>query len=79
MSLELSAITDTIRQQRAIEEGHEDDPSALVYMSVMWLVPQYALQSPNSINRKPYPNFEVEYTIQGHVKTELAIFSINFT
>ncbi|KAH0671148.1 hypothetical protein KY289_025641 [Solanum tuberosum] len=39
----LSAITESIRRQRAIEEGHEDDPSALVKMSAMWLVPQYAL------------------------------------
>ncbi|KAH0675301.1 hypothetical protein KY285_023102 [Solanum tuberosum] len=43
MSMALSAITESIRRQRAIEEGHEDDPSALVNMSAMWLVPQYAL------------------------------------
>ncbi|KAG5596562.1 hypothetical protein H5410_037794 [Solanum commersonii] len=43
MSMELSAITETIRRQKAIEEGHEDDPSSLVYKSSMWLVPQYAL------------------------------------
>ncbi|XP_055806729.1 protein NRT1/ PTR FAMILY 1.2-like [Solanum dulcamara] len=43
MSMALSAITETIRRQKAIEEGHEDDPSALVNMSAMWLMPQYAL------------------------------------
>ncbi|WMV28664.1 hypothetical protein MTR67_022049 [Solanum verrucosum] len=43
MSMALSAITESIRRQRAIEEGHEDDPSALVSMSAMWFVPQYAL------------------------------------
>ncbi|KAJ8569833.1 hypothetical protein K7X08_006410 [Anisodus acutangulus] len=43
MSMALSAITESIRRQRAIEEGHEDDPSALVNMSAMWFVPQYAL------------------------------------
>uniref|UniRef100_A0A3Q7GDG4 Uncharacterized protein n=1 Tax=Solanum lycopersicum TaxID=4081 RepID=A0A3Q7GDG4_SOLLC len=43
MSMALSAITESIRRQLAIEEGHEDDPSALVNMSAMWLVPQYAL------------------------------------
>ncbi|KAH0672130.1 hypothetical protein KY284_023217 [Solanum tuberosum] len=43
MSMALSAITESTRRQRAIEEGHEDDPSALVNMSAMWLVPQYAL------------------------------------
>ncbi|XP_055810253.1 protein NRT1/ PTR FAMILY 1.2-like [Solanum dulcamara] len=43
ISMALSAITESIRRQRAIEEGHEDDPSALVNMSAMWLVPQYAL------------------------------------
>ncbi|KAK4376820.1 hypothetical protein RND71_003116 [Anisodus tanguticus] len=41
MSMGLSAITESIRRQRAIQEGHEDDPSALVNMSAMWLVPQY--------------------------------------
>ncbi|XP_055810256.1 protein NRT1/ PTR FAMILY 1.2-like [Solanum dulcamara] len=43
MSMALSAITESIRRQRAIEEGHEDDPNALVNMSAMWFVPQYAL------------------------------------
>ncbi|XP_004238696.1 protein NRT1/ PTR FAMILY 1.2 [Solanum lycopersicum] len=43
MSIALSAITESIRRQRAIEEGHEDDPNALVNMSAMWFVPQYAL------------------------------------
>ncbi|KAK4376821.1 hypothetical protein RND71_003117 [Anisodus tanguticus] len=41
VSMALSAITESIRRQRAIEEG--DDPRALVNMSAMWLVPQYAL------------------------------------
>ncbi|KAH0754090.1 hypothetical protein KY290_024360 [Solanum tuberosum] len=36
-------ITESIKRQRAIEEGHEDDPYALVNMSAMWFVPQYAL------------------------------------
>ncbi|KAK6788980.1 hypothetical protein RDI58_012779 [Solanum bulbocastanum] len=43
MSMALSAITESIRKQKAIEEGHEDDPHALVNMSAMWLVPQYLL------------------------------------
>ncbi|MCD7450859.1 hypothetical protein HAX54_008717 [Datura stramonium] len=43
VSMALSAITESIRRQRAIEEGHEDDLSALLNMSAMWLVPQYAL------------------------------------
>ncbi|XP_049403385.1 protein NRT1/ PTR FAMILY 1.2-like isoform X2 [Solanum stenotomum] len=43
MSIALSAITESIRRQRAIEEGLEDDPNALVNMSAMWFVPQYAL------------------------------------
>ncbi|KAM3358785.1 protein NRT1/ PTR FAMILY 1.2 isoform X1 [Capsicum galapagoense] len=43
MSMALSAITESIRRKRAIEEGHGDDPSALVNMSAMWFVPQYAL------------------------------------
>ncbi|XP_060215740.1 protein NRT1/ PTR FAMILY 1.2-like [Lycium barbarum] len=43
VSMALSAITESIRRQRAIEEGHEDNPSAIVNMSAMWFVPQYAL------------------------------------
>ncbi|XP_010320604.2 LOW QUALITY PROTEIN: protein NRT1/ PTR FAMILY 1.2 [Solanum lycopersicum] len=43
MSMALSAITERIRRQKAIEEGHEDEPNALVNMSAMWFVPQYAL------------------------------------
>ncbi|KAL3337120.1 hypothetical protein AABB24_029666 [Solanum stoloniferum] len=43
MSIALSAITESIRRQRAIEEGLEEDPNALVNMSAMWFVPQYAL------------------------------------
>ncbi|KAH0668942.1 hypothetical protein KY289_023435 [Solanum tuberosum] len=43
MSMALSAITESIRRTRAIAEGHEDDPNALVNMSAMWFVPQYAL------------------------------------
>ncbi|XP_016441645.1 protein NRT1/ PTR FAMILY 1.2-like [Nicotiana tabacum] len=43
MSMALSAITESIRRQRAIEQGLEDDPKALVNMSAMWFVPQYAL------------------------------------
>uniref|UniRef100_M1B9R5 LATD/NIP n=1 Tax=Solanum tuberosum TaxID=4113 RepID=M1B9R5_SOLTU len=43
MSIALSAITESIRRQRAIEEGHADDPNALVKMSAMWFVPQYTL------------------------------------
>ncbi|KAM3303976.1 protein NRT1/ PTR FAMILY 1.2 isoform X1 [Capsicum chacoense] len=43
MSMALTAITERVRRQRAIAEGHEDNPSALVNMSAMWFVPQYAL------------------------------------
>ncbi|KAK4715768.1 hypothetical protein R3W88_014106 [Solanum pinnatisectum] len=43
MSIALSAITESIRRQRAIEEGLEEDPNSLVNMSAMWFVPQYAL------------------------------------
>ncbi|KAK6788981.1 hypothetical protein RDI58_012780 [Solanum bulbocastanum] len=43
MSMTLSAITESVRRKRAIAEGHEDDPYALVNMSAMWFVPQYAL------------------------------------
>ncbi|XP_059316575.1 protein NRT1/ PTR FAMILY 1.2-like [Lycium ferocissimum] len=43
MSMALSAITESIRRQRVTLEGHKDDPSALVNMSAMWLVPQYVV------------------------------------
>ncbi|KAK6788986.1 hypothetical protein RDI58_012785 [Solanum bulbocastanum] len=43
MSIALSAITESIRRQRAIEEGLEEDPNALVNMSALWFVPQYVL------------------------------------
>ncbi|CAN4094750.1 unnamed protein product [Withania somnifera] len=43
ISMALSAITENIRRQRAAEEGHKNDPSALVNISAMWFTPQYAL------------------------------------
>ncbi|CAN4094752.1 unnamed protein product [Withania somnifera] len=39
----LSAITETIRRNKAIEEGFEDDPNAVLNMSCIWFVPQLAL------------------------------------
>ncbi|KAH0678019.1 hypothetical protein KY285_025820 [Solanum tuberosum] len=39
----LSAITETIRRNKAINAGFEDDPNAVLNMSSMWFVPQSAL------------------------------------
>ncbi|KAK4358212.1 hypothetical protein RND71_023822 [Anisodus tanguticus] len=39
----LSAITETIRRNKAIEAGFEDDPNAVLNMPAMWLAPQFAL------------------------------------
>ncbi|WMV28662.1 hypothetical protein MTR67_022047 [Solanum verrucosum] len=39
----LSAITETIRRNKAINAGFEDDPNAVLNMSFMWFVPQFAL------------------------------------
>ncbi|KAH0684433.1 protein NRT1/ PTR FAMILY 1.2-like [Solanum tuberosum] len=43
MATALQAITETIRRNKAIEAGFEDDPNAVLNMSWMWLVPQFAL------------------------------------
>lgn len=39
----LSAIAETIRRNKAINEGFEDDPNAELNMSCMWFAPQMAL------------------------------------
>ncbi|PHT99463.1 hypothetical protein BC332_31658 [Capsicum chinense] len=39
----LSAITETIRRNKAIDAGFEDDPNAVINMSCMWLAPQLVL------------------------------------
>ncbi|XP_055810252.1 protein NRT1/ PTR FAMILY 1.2-like [Solanum dulcamara] len=39
----LSAITETIRRNKAINAGFEDDPNAVLNMSCMWFAPQLAL------------------------------------
>ncbi|WMV28660.1 hypothetical protein MTR67_022045 [Solanum verrucosum] len=39
----LSAITETIRRNKTINAGFEDDPNAVLNMSSMWFVPQLAL------------------------------------
>ncbi|KAK7384870.1 hypothetical protein VNO78_30573 [Psophocarpus tetragonolobus] len=38
-----SAIVETMRQNVAIEEGFEDQPNAVIHMSVLWLVPEFVL------------------------------------
>ncbi|XP_055810250.1 protein NRT1/ PTR FAMILY 1.2-like isoform X1 [Solanum dulcamara] len=39
----LSAITETIRCNKAIDAGFEDDPNGVINMSFMWFAPQLAL------------------------------------
>ncbi|KAA8525273.1 hypothetical protein F0562_007128 [Nyssa sinensis] len=39
----VSAITESIRREKAIKEGLEDDPDAMVHISAMWLGLQYTL------------------------------------
>ncbi|KAK4715762.1 hypothetical protein R3W88_014100 [Solanum pinnatisectum] len=39
----LSALTETIRRNKAINAGFEDDPNAVLNMSSMWFVPQLAV------------------------------------
>ncbi|PSR91259.1 Protein NRT1/ PTR FAMILY 1.2 like [Actinidia chinensis var. chinensis] len=39
----MAAIIESIRRGRAIDEGLENDPSGVVKLSAMWLVPQYTL------------------------------------
>lgn len=43
VSMAISAITETIRRNKAIDEGFKDDPKAVINMSAMWFVPQFAL------------------------------------
>ncbi|KAK6790547.1 hypothetical protein RDI58_009628 [Solanum bulbocastanum] len=43
MATALQAITETIRRNKAIEAGFEDDPNAVLNMSWMWFVPHFAL------------------------------------
>lgn len=38
-----SAIVETMRRNAAIEEGFEDQPNAVIHMSVLWLVPEFVL------------------------------------
>ncbi|KAL2318250.1 hypothetical protein Fmac_032126 [Flemingia macrophylla] len=42
-ALTTAAIVETMRQNLAIEEGFEDQPSAVIPMSALWLVPQFVL------------------------------------
>ena len=39
----MAAIIESMRRGRAIDEGLENDPSGVVKLSAMWLVPQYTL------------------------------------
>ncbi|XP_060214363.1 protein NRT1/ PTR FAMILY 1.2-like isoform X2 [Lycium barbarum] len=43
LAMALSAITETIRRNKAIDAGFKDDPRAVLNMSAMWLVPQFSL------------------------------------
>ncbi|BAT81972.1 Protein NRT1/ PTR FAMILY 1.2 [Vigna angularis] len=38
-----SAVVETMRRKTAIEEGFEDQPNAVIHMSVLWLVPEFVL------------------------------------
>ena len=43
IAVAIGAITESVRRKMAIEEGLADDPNAIVDMSAMWLIPQFAL------------------------------------
>jgi len=38
-----SAAVETMRRNAAVEEGFEDQPKAVIHMSVLWLVPEFVL------------------------------------
>lgn len=38
-----SAIVETMRRNVAIKEGFEDQPNAVIHMSVLWLLPEFVL------------------------------------
>ncbi|MCD7460080.1 hypothetical protein HAX54_042812 [Datura stramonium] len=42
-AMALAAITENIRRNKAINEGFKDDPNAVLNMSALWFVPQFAL------------------------------------
>ncbi|KAF5196016.1 NRT1/ PTR FAMILY 1.1 [Thalictrum thalictroides] len=39
----LAAIVETVRRKIAIEEGLSDDPTTVVSMSALWLIPQFSV------------------------------------
>ncbi|CAN4110424.1 unnamed protein product [Withania somnifera] len=43
VAMALGAITENIRRNKAINEGFENDPNAVLNMSAVWFVPQFAL------------------------------------
>lgn len=43
ISMATSAIVEGIRRQKAIEQGFEDDPHAMINMSALWLLPQHII------------------------------------
>ncbi|CAN4080487.1 unnamed protein product [Withania somnifera] len=43
VAMALGAVVESIRRNKAIDEGFEDDPDAVLNMSAMWFVPQYVL------------------------------------
>ncbi|XVE81599.1 hypothetical protein DITRI_Ditri15bG0077900 [Diplodiscus trichospermus] len=43
IAMGLTAIVENVRLNKAIKEGHVKNPTAMVNMSVMWLLPQYVV------------------------------------
>ncbi|KAA8525274.1 hypothetical protein F0562_007129 [Nyssa sinensis] len=43
VAMAVAGITESIRREKAIKEGLEDNPDAVVDISALWLVPQFAL------------------------------------
>ncbi|XP_044463001.1 protein NRT1/ PTR FAMILY 1.2-like [Mangifera indica] len=43
VAMAVSAIVESIRRKTAIDEGLVDEPSGVIDMSAMWLIPQYCL------------------------------------
>ncbi|XP_014502523.1 protein NRT1/ PTR FAMILY 1.2 [Vigna radiata var. radiata] len=71
-----SALVETMRRTAAIEQGFEDQPNAVIDMSVLWLVPEFVLLG---IGEAFNPIAQVEFFYTGFPKTMSSFAMALFT
>ncbi|KAG2389750.1 Protein NRT1/ PTR FAMILY 1.2 [Vigna angularis] len=71
-----SALVETMRRTAAIEQGFEDQPNAVIDMSVLWLVPEFVLLG---IGEAFNPVGQVEFFYTGFPKTMSSFAMALFT